>query len=145
MAGVHRSTGITQLQRYHDPIRLPPAQPHRLCIPSAAQRYNLSANGSLRFPTILSKRAVRSHPVGLNDCTCLYFITHTGFTPPGRLTIPNIISGPNPVHTFALRLASYADPGFAAPVTRIPRQVSYMFTGSYMIEPFIQQGRPDLA
>ena len=138
MAGVHRSTGITQSQRYYDPIRLPPAQPHWLCIPSAAQRYNPSANGSLRFLTILSIRAVRSHPEGLNDCTCLSFITHTGFTPPVRLTIPTVISGPNPVHAYALRLASYANPGFAAPVTRIPRQISYMFTGSYMIEPFIQ-------
>jgi hypothetical protein len=36
-------------------------------------------------------------------------------------------------------------PGLRSTGYPIPRQVSYMFTGSYMIEPFIQQGRPDLA
>ncbi|MFM2328881.1 MAG: hypothetical protein RLZZ494_984 [Pseudomonadota bacterium] len=67
--------------------------------------------------------------------------THAGFATYGRLATPTLITGPISVHAFALRLASFAFPGFAASVTRSLRQVSYMFTGSYMIESFIQQGR----
>jgi hypothetical protein len=57
----------------------------------------------------------------------------------------SFMSGPEPVHACALRLASSAFPGFAAPVTRSRRQVGYMFTGSYMVDPFIRQGRSGLA
>lgn len=69
------------------------------------------------------------------------FITHPGFAYRGRLATPTLVTGPISVHAFALRLASFAFPGFAVSVTRSQRQVGYMFTGSYMIETFIQQGR----
>lgn len=61
--------------------------PPRLCIPGTDLGHNPGTVGSLRFLTILSIRAVRLHPGGLDDCTCLYFVVHAGFALSGRLAI----------------------------------------------------------
>ena len=65
LAGPLRSAGITPLQRYYEPLRLPiePPRgygfPHSLTLGLCAKRHS---NGSLRFLAILSASAVPSHP-----------------------------------------------------------------------------------
>ena len=71
MAGILRSTGITRLRSYYDPLRLPTAQPHRLFIPGSVSGHNPRAADLSGSVTFLSMRAVRSHPGELDHCTCL--------------------------------------------------------------------------
>lgn len=73
------------------------------------------------------------------------FIIHAGFAQIGRLAIPVLLSGPKPVHARALRLAPFAVLVLRHVRCLPQRQDSYMFTGTYMAEPFIQQGRSGFA
>jgi len=48
-AGILGSTGITQLRRYYDPVRLPWIQPIWLFIPKLVFGQHPGIHGSLRF------------------------------------------------------------------------------------------------
>jgi hypothetical protein len=73
-AGSLRSTGITRLRRYYEPLRLP-------TWPKAGYEFPVSVGGgssepctrhagSLRFLVYLSTPAVLNHPGGPGRCTC---------------------------------------------------------------------------
>jgi len=73
-AGLLRSTGVTRLHRYYEPLRLPTEPTDGYLFPRAvacslARRVGRLA-GSLRFLLSLSAPAVRSHPGGFDRCVC---------------------------------------------------------------------------
>ncbi len=138
-AGVRRSAGITRLPRYHDPLRLPPMQPSRLCIPETLMGTTPASTDLSGSSTVLSIRAVRSHPGGSDDCTCL------GLRRPCWLHHLWQVGHPRSSwrgrNRFTLaHCGSHRSPLWAPPrrFARSQRQIGYMFTGIYMIEPFIR-------
>jgi hypothetical protein len=73
LAGPLRSTGVTPLQRYYEPLR-PPIKPRRgYLFPSLVDgtpTVHHRSNGSPRFPTCLWTPAVLSHPGEPGRCDC---------------------------------------------------------------------------
>ena len=68
------STGITPLQHYYGPLRLPLTQFSRLCIPLIPSGYDPQVNGPPRFLADLSPRAVLKHPGELYRC--IHWLLH---------------------------------------------------------------------
>ena len=60
------STGITRLQQYYDPVRLPPAAAAR----SSVEAANLAPDGSPPLPVSPFRRAVPTTPADRDGCAC---------------------------------------------------------------------------
>ena len=58
--GILRSTGITRLPRYYDPIRFPPCRPHGYVFPCRRSGYQPQQDGPPRF---LDRSIAARHPL----------------------------------------------------------------------------------
>ena len=96
-AGFLRSTGVTRLRRYYEPLRLPNAArawlfiPMRRC-PTAPRRVSQVPDWSVDARRPLSPR--RTRPLHMLVASR----SISGFTSPGGLAILNCLTRPKPVH-----------------------------------------------
>lgn len=95
--------------------------------------------------TVLSVRAARFHPGGLGDCTCLCLRLPCWLRPFWEDGHPQISNGAEIGSRLRIAARTVRLPGLRLCDYPHKRPEGYMFTGIYMVEPFIRQGPSGLS